>query len=181
MGKLPKRAGVSGLHTWRRTFITNLVRGGVNPRIVQKLARHSTISLTMDRYARPELLNDRAALDVLRTLDSGFRVVALSAGSNWEKLAAAAAEFRPSLVALAEAGAAGDFKARLAELSAGEAPDVELVCGEDAARKAAASASPIASSSVGARLRSSTGFSMRRPAYRPSGQWKISGTRIVLS
>lgn len=80
----------------------------------------------------------RAALDVLRTLNSGFRVVALSAGSNWEKLAAAAAEFRPSLVALAEAGAAGGFKARLAELSAGEARDVELVCGEDAARKAAA-------------------------------------------
>lgn len=38
-------------HALRHTFITNLVRGGVQPKVAQQLARHSTITLTMDRYS----------------------------------------------------------------------------------------------------------------------------------
>ncbi len=37
-------------HALRHTFITNLARGGVHPRVAQSLARHCTITLTMDRY-----------------------------------------------------------------------------------------------------------------------------------
>jgi integrase len=37
-------------HALRGTYITHLVRSGINPKIVQKLARHSTITLTLDRY-----------------------------------------------------------------------------------------------------------------------------------
>ena len=37
-------------HSLRHTFITNLVRGGVHPAVAQTLARHSTITLTMNRY-----------------------------------------------------------------------------------------------------------------------------------
>jgi len=59
---------VADFHCLRTTFVTNLVRGGVHMRVAQKLARHSTVTLTMDTYTRPEVLDDRAALDVLPDL-----------------------------------------------------------------------------------------------------------------
>lgn len=67
---------VADFHCLRTTFVTNLVRGGVHVRVAQKLARHSTVTLTMDTYARPEVLDDRAALDVLPALggESGPKV-----------------------------------------------------------------------------------------------------------
>jgi len=37
-------------HSLRHTFITNLVRADVSPKIAQALARHSDIRLTMNRY-----------------------------------------------------------------------------------------------------------------------------------
>jgi len=41
---------VADFHALRHTFITNLANSGVHPKIAQMLARHSTITLTMDRY-----------------------------------------------------------------------------------------------------------------------------------
>ena len=43
-------------HALRHTYITNLTRGNVSPRTAQALARHSTITLTMeaqDQKSRP--------------------------------------------------------------------------------------------------------------------------------
>ncbi len=59
---------VVDFHALRHTFITNLVRGGVHPKVAQTLARHSTIVLTMDHYAHLEALEQRSALDVLPDL-----------------------------------------------------------------------------------------------------------------
>ncbi len=56
---------VADFHALRHTFITNLVRGGVHPKVAQALARHSTITLTMDHYAHLEALEQRSALEVL--------------------------------------------------------------------------------------------------------------------
>ena len=42
---------VADFHALRHTFVTNLVSGGVHPKVAQTLARHSTITLTMDRYS----------------------------------------------------------------------------------------------------------------------------------
>ena len=54
---------VLDFHALRHTFITNLVRAGVHPRIVQQLARHSTMELTMNVYTHLEIRDAAAALE----------------------------------------------------------------------------------------------------------------------
>ncbi len=49
-------------HSLRHTFITNLVKAGVQPKDAKELARHSTITLTMDRYAHVGLKDTAAAV-----------------------------------------------------------------------------------------------------------------------
>jgi integrase/recombinase XerD len=64
--KDPDEAGrVVDFHALRHTFITNLAAGGVHPKIAQTLARHSTITLTMDRYSHAETAAVAKALEVL--------------------------------------------------------------------------------------------------------------------
>ncbi len=41
---------VADFHALRHTYVSNLARAGVHPKLAQQLARHSTIALTMDRY-----------------------------------------------------------------------------------------------------------------------------------
>lgn len=53
---------VADFHSLRHTFITNLARSGVSPKVAQLLARHSTITLTMDRYTHVEMGDQAAAL-----------------------------------------------------------------------------------------------------------------------
>ena len=42
---------VADFHALRHTFITNVVNGGASVKVAQRLARHSTAALTLDRYA----------------------------------------------------------------------------------------------------------------------------------
>ncbi len=60
---------------FRHTFITNLARGGVHPKDVQVLARHSTITLTMDRYTHTGRGAVAGALDALPKLSGPERGV----------------------------------------------------------------------------------------------------------
>ena len=60
--------GVADFHSLRHTFISNLARGGVHPKLAQQLARHSSITLTMDRYSHVGLLDMNAALESLPTI-----------------------------------------------------------------------------------------------------------------
>ena len=55
-------------HALRHQFISNLASAGVHPKVAQQLARHSTISLTMDRYTHVELADLAGALDLLPRL-----------------------------------------------------------------------------------------------------------------
>jgi len=55
-------------HALRHQFISNLARGKVHPKEAQLLARHSTISLTMDRYTHLGIVDLTAALDALPML-----------------------------------------------------------------------------------------------------------------
>jgi len=78
----------------------------------------------------------RSTLDVIRSLGDGFRVVGMSAGSNWEALAEAAGEFGPKRVALADESAAAKLEAsgalNGAHLIAGPGASAEIAAAEDA-------------------------------------------------
>ncbi len=49
-------------HALRHTFITNMVKSGVNPKTAQSLARHSTIDLTMNVYTTLTVHEQASAL-----------------------------------------------------------------------------------------------------------------------
>jgi len=61
---------VFDFHAIRHLFISNLAAAGVHPKVAQTLARHSTITLTMDRYTHLGLHDQTAALDKLPQLPS---------------------------------------------------------------------------------------------------------------
>ncbi|APW60525.1 Tyrosine recombinase XerD [Paludisphaera borealis] len=66
---------VADFHSLRHTFITNLHRLGLSPKNIQFLARHSTITLTMDRYTHVDQNDVAAALAGVSLLVPGKPVV----------------------------------------------------------------------------------------------------------
>ena len=56
---------VFDFHALRHQFISTLARGGAHPKEAQALARHSTITLTMDRYTHLGIMDLTSALDRL--------------------------------------------------------------------------------------------------------------------
>jgi hypothetical protein len=58
------------------------VNNGVNPKTAQRLASHSTITLTMDRYAHLRRDDLATALDSLPDLSAPIRQAALATGTN---------------------------------------------------------------------------------------------------
>ncbi len=61
-------AGTADFHSLRHTFITNLANAGVQPNVAMKLARHSTITLTMDYYTHTLRESEDAAIEKLPDL-----------------------------------------------------------------------------------------------------------------
>jgi integrase len=61
---------VADFHSLRHTFVTNLARDGVHPKVAQALARYSTITLTMDRYSHKLIDEQSAALAALPDLSA---------------------------------------------------------------------------------------------------------------
>lgn len=59
---------VVDFHSLRVTFVTRLARMGVAPSLVQQLARHSTIDLTMNVYAKMTPDEQRQAVESLPSL-----------------------------------------------------------------------------------------------------------------
>ena len=57
--------GRADFHALRHTFISNLAGSGVHPKLAKELARHSTITLTMDRYSHVGLLDMNTALETV--------------------------------------------------------------------------------------------------------------------
>ncbi len=69
-------------HALRHTFLTNLARSGVHPKVAQKLARHSTIRLTMDRYTHAAMDDQTAALAKLPTFRPSSKKGAKKTGTT---------------------------------------------------------------------------------------------------
>src|SRR5262249_13411612 len=68
-------------HSLRHTFITNLANGGVHPKTAQTLARHSTITLTMDRYSHTLVGEQVEALNLLPDLSQANREAVRATGT----------------------------------------------------------------------------------------------------
>ena len=64
-----KRGRVLDFHALRHTFVTQLARAAIHPSKAKELARHSTITLTMDVYSHVETEELRDALDSVPGLD----------------------------------------------------------------------------------------------------------------
>ena len=66
---------VVDFHSLRHTFITNVVKSGASPKEAQTLARHSTITLTMDRYAHVGIADSARVVQSLPPVPSLSRCV----------------------------------------------------------------------------------------------------------
>jgi integrase len=73
---------VADFHALRHTFISNLAGGGVHPKTAQALARHSTITLTMDRYSHVYRDDLTAALDALPDLSQPLFYTCTATGTD---------------------------------------------------------------------------------------------------
>jgi integrase len=75
---------VFDFHALRHQFISSLAAAGVHPKICQALARHSTITLTMDNYAHVALYDQTAALEALPSIQPASPKESLAAhGDLW--------------------------------------------------------------------------------------------------
>ena len=52
-------------HANRHTFITNLAKAGVHPKLAQSIARHSDVNLTMGIYSHVEVAEQAEAMNTL--------------------------------------------------------------------------------------------------------------------
>jgi len=70
---------VLDFHSFRHTFVSNLLRSGASQTVVKSLARHSTLVLSVDTYGHLEDGEDRVALRNLPKLDVGPEAEAFAA------------------------------------------------------------------------------------------------------
>jgi integrase len=61
-------------HALRHTFITNMMKSGINPKTAQSLARHSTIDLTMNTYTSLTVNDQAAAITSLPGLSLNAKI-----------------------------------------------------------------------------------------------------------
>jgi integrase len=73
---------VFDFHALRHQFITSLAQAGVHPKTAQELARHSTITLTLDRYSHVGLYDQNAAIASLPAMPSAQAATAQSTGTD---------------------------------------------------------------------------------------------------
>ena len=91
-----KQGRVADFHGLRKTFITNLSRYGVSPKLAQVLARHSDINLTLNTYTSVELEEQSDAVECLPPIKR------FEKRSDQEKDTEPEAELVPNLVLTAD-------------------------------------------------------------------------------
>ncbi len=73
---------VIDFHALRHTAITRLARSGIAPSVAKDLARHSTITLTMDTYTHTLIEDRRTALDKLPSMERAGASIAEATGTD---------------------------------------------------------------------------------------------------
>jgi integrase len=80
---------VVDFHALRHTYISNLNQSGASPKVSQSLARHSTITLTLDRYTHLAMHSERKAVENLPAVPNVYgnhtrdnKTVALKTGTD---------------------------------------------------------------------------------------------------
>jgi len=127
---------VADFHAIRHTYVSNLARGGVHPKIAQQLARHSTITLTMDRYthtavgelsdalaALPDLEDNQPDRDRLRTMGTDDRDAIVDTAGRMATSMATGMANQPAPTALLGASScneAGGFSKKRDRVERGE-------------------------------------------------------------
>ncbi len=61
----PEGPQFNDFHALRHSFLSLLSLSNVHPKLMQSLGRHSTITLTLDRYSHVRLVDEAAALEAL--------------------------------------------------------------------------------------------------------------------
>jgi integrase len=73
---------VVDFHALRHTYISRLVASGANTKVAQELARHSTPTLTLGRYAHVQLVDQTRALAALPAIEAPRANVAALAATG---------------------------------------------------------------------------------------------------
>ena len=88
-------------HAPRHTYISRLVASGANIKVAQELARHSTPTLTLGRYAHVQLVDQMRALAALPAIEAPRANIAALAATGTDDAVAVADEPPPARSALA--------------------------------------------------------------------------------
>lgn len=100
---------VADFHALRNTFITMLASSGVHPKVAQVLARHSTITLTMDRYSHSRLVDLNTAVENLPSLALPERLMPDAAPDTLSSDDSVAHKDKPSVWVARRVAVFGDF------------------------------------------------------------------------
>ena len=73
--------GQADFHALRHTYLSRLGRSGAPAKVMQRLARHSTVELTIGRYTHANLLDLGAAVDRLPELPTGCNALTANIGT----------------------------------------------------------------------------------------------------
>ncbi len=100
---------VADFHALRHTFITLLASSGVHPKVAQVLARHSTITLTMDRYSHAQRADLNSAVENLPSLARPERLMVDTATDTVSTVDSVAVQDNPSVWVARRVALFGDF------------------------------------------------------------------------
>ncbi len=73
---------VADFHALRHSFVSSLARSGVHPKTAQALARHCSVSLTLDRYTHSNREAEVDAINRLPSLTGAESAQAFATGTN---------------------------------------------------------------------------------------------------
>jgi integrase len=87
---------LADFHSLRHCFLSRLGRSGVSPKTMQRLARHSTVTLTIDRYGHASLHDLKSAMNMIAPLpmEVGDHIPGSSVSSDSQEVSRGVTNYR---------------------------------------------------------------------------------------